>query len=223
MKTALSAAILAGALLASQGAYAGDWEWGITIPKTISNWMSEGPIVDGDNDMRFTWGGLSGDLIGRESDIGVQMREVEIGGEDFYTIGFDFNAMGGYRGNGGDIWYTMDAFANERIYSARLDTDVAAGVGEIVREDLYNSPGLDTKFLTLISENGKPDPEDGHFHFGGKVSIKVENTLFANGSIIDHLDNEFDTVPEPMPLSLIALGFVLLNLFRRNSVKVSAS
>lgn len=222
MKTALSAAILAGALLASQGAYAGDWEWGITIPKTISNWMSEGPIVDGDNDMTFTWGGLSGDLLTwNPGDIGVTMREVEIGGEDFYTVGFDFK--NGYRGNGGDIWYTMTASGNERIYSARLDSDVAAGVGEIVREDLYNSPGLDTKFLTLISENGNPDPEDGHFHFGGKVSIKVENTLFANGSIIDHLDNQFDTVPEPMPLSLIALGFVLLNLFRRNSVKVSAS
>lgn len=114
----------------------------------------------------------------------------------------------------------MTAFADESIYSARLDSDVAGGIGELVETDIKdNSTGLN--FLQLVSTNGAPDPASGHYHFSSKSSIDINNSLFANGGIIDHVDNQIDTVPEPMSLSLIALGFVLLNRFTRNALKIS--
>lgn len=215
MKKALHMAIFTVAISISPGVYAWDWVG------TISSWISNGPIEDGDHDMHFTWGGLTGDLIGLESQIGVEMREVELGNEDFYTIGFDFNGIGGYRGDNGSLFYNMTALGNESIFSARLDTDVAAGIGEVVNTDIKNNAtGL--SILQLASLNGAPDPQNGHYHFAGVSSIDITNSLFANGSIIDHLDNQIDVhVPEPMSLSLIGLGFVLLSLGRRNAVKIA--
>ena len=215
MKKALHVAIFTVAITLSQSVYAA-WNW----VGTISDWETNGPIEDGDKDMYFTWGGLTGDLSGKESPIGVEFREVELANEDFYTVSFDFD--GGFIDGIGTIFYNMTSIGDEKIYSARLDTDVAGGVGELVETDIKNSAtGL--SILQLVSLNGSPDPQSGHYHFAGVSSIDIINTLNTNGGIIDHVDNDIDVhaVPEPMSLSLIMIGFILFGLSRRNELEIA--
>lgn len=43
----------------------------------------------------FTWGSLSGDLIGKEASIIVNISEEKFGGVDIYDVGFDFSNLAG--------------------------------------------------------------------------------------------------------------------------------
>jgi len=43
----------------------------------------------------FTWGSLSGDVIGKEASIIVNISEEKFGGVDIYDVRFDFSNLAG--------------------------------------------------------------------------------------------------------------------------------
>ncbi|MGZ8907909.1 MAG: hypothetical protein ACXW1U_19580 [Methylobacter sp.] len=195
IKLLASSLLMAGTLMASGTASAIPFYSG-----TVASWITDGPIVDGDGDSVWTFNQTSGDLIGREGDIDVVLSEVEVAGDDLYTVSFDFqrfNGGDGYSGALGDLGYTAASLVtDERFASARLDTDVAAGVGELVTKDIHDVNNI-VPFLTLTSLNGAPDPSAGHTHFTPREAIFVNDTLNANGSFITHVDNQFDLTGVP--------------------------
>ncbi|MCQ8103760.1 PEP-CTERM sorting domain-containing protein [Methylomonas sp. SURF-2] len=214
-KLLIMSASLIGLLCINPAAQAA-WSW----TGTLSDWFSA-PVTDGDNDMQFTLTSWSNDL--NPSNVDVTLEETEIANTDYYLVGFDFSRIEGYSGSAGFISYVLDVISgNEQITSARLDSVVQGGIGEVVNKTLIdNATGLD--FLTLSSLNGVPDPLAGHVDFAGRTSITVADAFSANGGIISHIDNEFNmTIPEPMSFSLLGLGFGLMSLFRRKEQAVGA-
>jgi hypothetical protein len=248
LKNIVSTLLMAGALGVSGIASAAPIFW----YGTVQDWINGGgtladtllpanqpshsgnTIIDDDGDMSFTWTetksngdlGLNGVLAGSEQWIDVVMQEVEIGGKDIYTIGFDFNntdslspffAAGGYSDNGGVFKYDITALGSELISSVALDSTTVGNVGETVTMALSDLNALNP-FLTLNSLNGATVPTAGHINFGARQSISVVNTLNKNGGagIITHVDNEFN-VPEPMSIYMLSIGLAALAYGRRKT------
>ena len=237
IKLLVSSLLMAGAMMASGNASAYFWSG------TVTDWINgtgtlnpagpppsqvAGTITDEDGDINFTFGGLSGDLAGTGDWIDVVLDEVEIGGVDLYTVNFDFNFLDenspffdvGYTGNGGNIEYSMTVIppSNEWITSVALDSETDGNIGEYVTKDLYDSSFTGTPFLTLTSTNGNTAPlGGGHEYFDPRKSVYVKDTLYSNGAIITHVDNEFDvsSVPEPMTLTLMGIGLAAFGARRR--------
>jgi len=227
MKTKLLARglLMASALIASGTASAGVF-WEGTVAKWVNGTgnltPSTGPtpsqalnqIIDANGDLKFNWLGLSGDLIGHESTIYVELSEDFLQGKEIYEAFFTF--IGGYTASVGGIKYSLTALdpAQEFPSSARLDSNVRLGA-ELVTEQLFDPTTL---FSTLTSNGGA---SDGYINFTPRQSIVVTDTLNANGGIIRNVSNQFDPAPTPVPapmaLPLMAIGLAALGVRRRRA------
>jgi len=237
--------LMAGAMMANGSVSAGIFWTG-----SVAYWAgtagtpsphSAGQITDADNDAVFTWGSLSGDVIGKEASIIVNISEEKFGGVDIYDVRFDFSnlAGGGFGANstaftGGIVYNLTSLSASELISSAAFDT-VVTGSGNFAIKEIYwgwrffEFPpqagniallAVASPFLTLNSNNGSRDPNQGHVNFTGRGSIDVNDTFTTNGNgHFDDSHNYFDvTVPEPMTLVMLAIGFAAFGVSRRRAM-----
>jgi hypothetical protein len=189
-----SGLILVTAVFGSNAAFA--WSWS----GTVGQWETLGTINDGDNDTAFTMGnsGLGGNLSGQESNVKVNIAEFDIHGVDTYSIGFDLPGTG-YRGNGGTFNYSVSTTDNP-FNQVRIDSVVQDSVEKVKAG--FSGPTL--PLITLITASGNPA---GPLMIPAQSLINVVDTLSANGGVISHVDNQIGSVPEPMTMLLIAIGF----------------
>ena len=178
---------------------------------TTDAWAGAGAAgcTDPDGDMLFTFGAYSGNFAGIGATTAFNVTEQEIGGTDYYDVGFGFSP--GYAG-GGDISYTMSTIppSTELIRSVGFDT-IITGTGTTatkVLSDLIDGPD----FLTLTSTDGS---NTGYVGFSPTSTIDVVDTFNASTSGVFQDAHNNVTVPEPLSLSLFGIGLVGLGLNRR--------
>ena len=178
---------------------------------TTDAWAGAGAAgcTDPDGDMLFTFGAYSGNFAGIGATTAFNVAETEIGGIDYYDVGFGFNPA--YAG-GGDISYTMSTIApsTELIGSAGFDT-IITGTGTTATKVLSDVGGA--AFLTLTSTDGS---NTGYVGFSPRSAIDVVDTFNASTSGVFQDAHNNVTVPEPLSLSLFGIGLVGLGLNRRH-------
>jgi len=190
------------------------WESGGLTMVYGTGSQTGGTVTDGDNDMSFKFDSMSGfDSSVSASNIMITLTEVEtkMNGifQDVYTVGFDLPGAGFTGGSGttGTLNYELSVInsSTDLLNSARLDSVVVDSAGNVVSSisKTQSSPQL----LLLSSTGGS---SDGPSAINPQNSLYVHDVLTPNGDFINHVDNQFTTVPEPFTLGMLAIGFLAM-------------
>lgn len=210
MKTRLlTGLLLAGSLASPAWVQAAPWSW----TGTMTAWQTLGTVTDGDSDMQWIFESTSIPLSTL-----VTFQEVEIGGVDYYDVGFDFSPVGGYAGSGQITYRMVSLDPMELLRNAELSiTQTGSIQPQVVKQVWEVLPGIGLPSGALLADLGVPPSPDGA-NFAAQTQIRVTDTIAAQtGGVVQDLHNSFN-VPEPTTMSLLALGLLALPLAGRRRV-----
>jgi len=198
-KYLIAAAALSLGAVSSGAAHAANW----STTTTLAAWSSAA-IVDGDNNMSFaltSYGALPGTTS-------VTLTEQEIGGVDYYDVGFGFGSA--YAG-GDTIVYSLNGLGPSPglINAAKFDTTVG-GSGLTSASKFVTPPGV-----SLLSTNGA---NSGYTSFAGQTSVTVSDKfdLSATGTFSDaHNTFQVTAVPEPETYAMLLAGLGVMSFCGR--------
>ncbi|BBL75628.1 hypothetical protein [Methylomagnum ishizawai] len=178
--------------------------------RTLSDWQAN-PVVDGDGDTRWTWNNSSSTVL--PGNTVVTFKETEIGGLEYYGVGFAFDpaAYGPAAGTTDTLIYQWERLDGQAWNNAMLDT-IITGTNTTATADIYADlagPSL----LHLISTSGS---DTGYIPFTPPLeSFYWKNTIFhSETGIFDDLHNGV-VIPEPFTFSLFGIGLAALVLQHR--------
>ncbi len=191
---------------------------------TVTAWFNTGGVMDADGDSFWKlteYGGRVVDGINTDIDTArVTIAELEIGGQDIYTITLDFTPLpnGGLGPNEQSFWdYTAQILppSTEQFVNASLDSDVPAQTPDVtVNKEITDGFPL----VTLTSISGLPD---GPKSISGQF-ISVHETFVAgqNGYLAATTDTY--VVPEPGTVFLLGGGLAGLAFAARRRAAIKA-
>ena len=146
--------------------------------------------------MAFVWHKLDG------------FQEFNNGAIDLYNVGFGWGASQSV----GEIRYSISTTDSSGFNLVGLDTVVGNTTGDVTKY-LYSDLGMTQLILSLNSLNGAHNPLAELSSFSGLQTIYVKDVI--NSGIINDIHNEFSSVPEPLTMTLMAMGLAALTVRRR--------
>lgn len=234
IKLLASSVLLAGTLMASGTASAAlEYLW----QGTLTDWYNSSDnglhsVVDdgkvtgyphplygsatlsGDGDTTFTYISSTfldpnnGNAIGDVTNVTLKEEEFNNGAIDLYNVGFGWGASQSV----GEIRYSISTTDSSGFNLVGLDTVVGNTTGNVTKY-LYSDLGMTQLILSLNSLNGAHNPLAGLSSFSGLQTIYVKDVI--NSGIINDIHNEFSSVPEPLTMTLMAMGLAALTVRRR--------
>lgn len=205
----LTGLLLAGSLALPGMAQAAPWSW----TGTMTDWQTVGTVTDGDSDMQWVFESTSIPMTTL-----VTFEEVEIGGVDYYDVGFDFGAVGGYAGSGQVTYRMVSLDPQEMLRNAQLSITQTGNILPQVTKQVWEVLGVTgLPSGALLADLGVPPSPDAAI-FAAQMQIRVTDTIAAQtGGVVQDLHNSY-TIPEPTTLSLLGLSLLAMPLLGRRRV-----